>query len=126
MKRIIISVMIFSLCLSGAVFELFSVSRSVNGYLEEIGTIDRLVYQNELSEAEQRCRELEDRWSETSRKIDAVLIHDYVDQIGISVAQMKAYIENGSKGMYFSSSEAAKKALESIKDSEYPVAENIL
>ncbi len=126
MKRIIIAVILFSICSVGAVMEVFFVSRSVNTYLEEIEEINRYVKKDEFVTAADKCAELEKQWNKTLRIIDAVLIHDYVDQISISVAQMRSYVENNSPDMYFSSSETAKKALESIRDSEYPYLENIL
>lgn len=126
MKRIIISIVLFALCLSGAVFEVFCVSRGVDGYIESIEGVDRLVSRGEFDHALYKCAELEKSWSKTSRAIDAVLIHDYVDRIGISITQMKAYAENKTADSYYAVSYEAKKALKSIKDSEYPSIENIL
>lgn len=126
MKRIIIAIILFSLCAAGSMIEVFCVSGSVNGYLEQIDGIDLDVKKDKFLSAAEKCEKLEEEWSKTLRTVDAVLIHDYVDQITISISQMKAYAENNSPDMYFSSSETAKKALESIRDSEYPYLENIL
>ena len=126
MKRIIIAVSLFLICITGAVVEVFSVSGSVTGYIKEIETVDKLVKKGNMTTAAKKCRELESRWDNTARIIDAVLIHDYVDQISIDLSQMRAHIESGNKDSYFAGSEQAKKALMSIKSSEYPTIENIL
>ena len=126
MKRIIISIVLFTLCLSGAVFEVFCVSRGVDGYIESIEGVDVLIRRGEFDHASYKCAELEKSWNKTSRAIDALLIHDYVDRIGISISQMKAYAENKTADSYYAVSYEAKKALKSIKDSEYPSLENIL
>ena len=126
MKRIIISIVLFTFCITGAVFEVFYVSRGVDGYIESIEGVDMLVNRGEFERASDKCAELEKSWSKTSHAIDAVLIHDYVDRIGISISQMKAYAENKTADSYYAVSEEAKKALKSIKDSEYPSLENIL
>ncbi len=126
MKRIIISIILFTFCLSGAVFEVFCVSRSVESYLDSIEKVDKLVSSGDFTSASDKCAELEKNWGTTSREIDAVLIHDYVDRIGISISQMKAYAENKTADSYYAVSAEAKKALKSIKDSEYPSLENIL
>ncbi len=106
MKRIIISLALLAACAIGAVIETAYISSSVDSYTE---TIDR-----------------NDEWTDSAHGIDALLIHDYVDGIGLGIAQMKSHIESGNPDMYFSESEKTKKALASIKDSEYPYAENIL
>ena len=126
MKRIIISIILFTLCLSGAVFEVFCVSRGVDGYIEIIEEVDVLISRGEFDRASNKCAELEKSWSKTSREIDAVLIHHYVDRIGISISQMKAYAENKTPDSYYALSAEAKRALTSIKNSEYPSFENIL
>lgn len=126
MKRIIISIIIFALCASGAAVEVFCVSRSVDNYLESIEKIDDLVSDRNFADASENCAELESKWNDTLRSVDIVLIHDYVDKIGISISQMRAYAENNSADSYFAASAEAKRALESIKDSEFPFVENIL
>ena len=126
MKRIIISIILFTFCITGAVFEVFYVSRGVDGYIESIEEVDVLISRGEFDRASNKCAELEKSWSKTSREIDAVLIHDYVDRIGISISQMKAYAENKTPDSYYALSAEAKRALTSIKNSEYPSIENIL
>jgi hypothetical protein len=49
-----------------------------------------------------------------------------VDGIGINIEQMLSHIKSGNPDMYFSHSAGAKKGLASIKESEFPIIENIL
>ncbi|MDO4881895.1 MAG: DUF4363 family protein [Oscillospiraceae bacterium] len=126
MKRIFISLIIFVLCAAGALTEVLCVANSINSYLGEIKSIDGYVVKNDFKNAAEKCSQLEKSWSETLRTIDAVLIHDYVDEISIALAQMKSYAQSGNTDMYYSCSETAKKSLESVRDSEYFLPENIL
>ncbi len=126
MKRVILSVIIFSICVSGALFEVFCLSKSIEGYIEQIENTETLVKKDEFVAASKKCAELEQSWSDTARIIDAVLIHDYVDRISINISQMRAFAENNSADSFFAVSAEAKKALKSIKYSEYPLPENIL
>lgn len=126
MKRIIISVIIFLLCTAGAFAEVLCIGGSVDNYLAQIKSIDVYIEKNDFNTAAEQSKALEARWNKTLRAVDAVLIHDYVDQITISLAQMKSYAQSGNKDMYNASSETAKKSLESVRDSEYLFLENIL
>lgn len=126
MKRIIISVIILALCTAGAVVELICVKNSVESCIEEINRIDSYMLKDDFTSASKKCEKLCLRWGETLRSADVVLIHDYVDHISINLSQMKAYIDNNSPDMYFACSSATKKELESVRDSEFPLPENIL
>ena len=126
MKRLIISVLLLAFCVAGASIEPGYISGSVDSYTDTIEKIDGYMLRDDFENAVAECDKLNNDWSDSAHGIDALLIHDYVDGIGFSIAQMKSYIENGSPDLYFSESEKTKKALASIKDSEYPYAENIL
>ncbi len=126
MKRIIISLALLAACAIGAVIETAYISSSVDSYTETIDRIDGYMLRDDFENALTECTRLNDEWTDIAHGIDALLIHDYVDGIGLGIAQMKSHIESGNPDMYFSESEKTKKALASIKDSEYPYAENIL
>ena len=81
---------------------------------------------SEFEDAINVCKTIEEKWDYTAKKIDMLLIHDYVDEIGNKISNMRSYAENCSPDMYFAESTTAKKELASIKESEYPLAENIL
>ena len=126
MKRIIISLALLAACAIGAVIETAYISSSVDSYTETIDRIDGYMLRDDFENALTECTRLNDEWTDSAHGIDALLIHDYVDGIGLGIAQMKSHIESGNPDMYFSENEKTKKALASIKDSEYPYAENIL
>ena len=126
MKRIIISLALLAACAIGAVIETAYISSNVDSYTETIDRIDGYMLRDDFENALRECSRLNDEWTDSAHGIDALLIHDYVDDIGLGIAQMKSHIESGNPDMYFSESEKTKKALASIKDSEYPYAENIL
>ena len=126
MKRIWIALAVAALVFGGAAWEISLVSRSVDEQTSRIERIDRLFQNGDTDGAARACAELEEDWSRTARAMDSLLIHDYVDGIGNSFARMRRYLENGSRAHYFAESAYTKKALASIKESEYPFFENIL
>lgn len=126
MKRIIIAIVFIVICLITAVVELGYVGTNSNKYISQIEEIDKMMKKDEFEEAIKLCRQTENDWSKTEEKMDILLIHDYVDDVSISLTQMRSHIENGNPDMYFAESDYAKKILASIKGSEYPNFENIL
>ena len=126
MKRIIIAIVLILLCLAASVTEVFFISRNVTAYCSDIEQIDLCMRKVDFERALDLCADMNERWNSMAWKVDTLLIHDYVDGVGLSLAQMQRYIENGSPDLYFAESEKAKRALASLKDSEYPTAENIL
>ena len=93
---------------------------------EPFGALDALtrgVIQDELLKI---CKETEEEWYDSAKFIDTLLIHDYVDAIGISISRMTAFAQKQNRDMYFAESVQAKKELASIKESEFPLVENIL
>ena len=93
--------------------------------VDDIERIDTSMSKDDFEKALNLCADINDHWNEMAWMVDALLIHDYVDGVGLSLAQMQRYIENGSPDLYFAESEKAKRALASLKDSEYPTTENI-
>lgn len=126
MKRIIIALVLILICLAASMTEVFFISRNVTAYCDDIEQIDTSMRKDDFEQALNLCTDMNDRWNKIAWKVDALLIHDYVDGVGLSLAQMQRYIENGSLDLYFAESEKAKRALASLKDSEYPTTENIL
>ena len=125
MKRIYISVVIIALVLGASLFEIFYVGSKSDSYTDRIKSIDAVIMEGDRSSALEECKSLESDWNRDAGKIYTLLIHDYIDSIGISISQMRAHLENGNADMYFAESANAKKGLASIKGSEYPYFENI-
>ena len=92
----------------------------------KIENADRYMRKNEYAEAFKICKEAESDWEDSTKIIDMLLIHDYVDSVGMKISLMKSFAENQNYDMYFSESTAAKKELASIKESEYPNIDNLL
>ncbi|MCD8025751.1 MAG: DUF4363 family protein [Clostridiales bacterium] len=109
MKRLYIALlfMIIALCIAGT--ETGYVSARADAFISKIDNIDRLIKKNEYNEALALCKSAEDEWEECAKSIDMLLIHDYVDEIGISISQMRSYVEAQNSDMYFSESTMAKK-----------------
>ncbi len=126
MKRIYISVvlLIIAACISAA--ETGFVSAKADLFTGRIEQTDKLMKKDQFEEAAKLCRQLEDDWNKSAEKIDMLLIHDYVDNIGASISKMRSHIECVNPDMYFAESTVVKKELASIKESEYPYFENIL
>ncbi len=126
MKRLVISIALVLLVLGASVFELIYVCARSDEYSGRIDKIEELIYSGDIAAALSACKALENDWDDESTKIYTLLIHDYVDSVGNCVSKMRSHLENGSLDMYFAESAGAKKALASIKGSEYPYFENIL
>lgn len=125
MKRIYISIVIFVLVLGTSIFEILYVASKSDSYKSRIEAVDSLTNYGEKEKALDSCKAIESDWNRDSEKIYTLLIHDYLDNIGISISKMRAHLENGNADMYFAESANAKKGLASVKGSEYPYFENI-
>ncbi len=126
MKRLVISIALVLLVFGASVFELLYVCARSDEYADRIDKIEELIYSGDNSTALKNCEALEKDWDGESKKIYTLLIHDYVDSVGNCLSKMRSHLENNSLDMYFAESTGAKKALASIKGSEYPYYENIL
>lgn len=126
MKRIFITLVIMAVTLTAAVLELSYISSQADGFINRIETIDKLAKNENFNEAEAECKTLEKDWNRNVDKVSILLIHDYVDKIGLNISRMKVFLESGDANMYFAESTDAKKELASIKESEFPYLENIL
>ena len=125
MKRIYISIVIFVLVLGTSIFEILYVASKSDSYKSRIEAVDSLTNEGKKEKALDSCRAIESDWNRDSEKIYTLLIHDYLDNIGISISKMRAHLENNNADMYFAESANAKKGLASVKGSEYPFFENI-
>ena len=90
------------------------------------GKTDSFIAKIECADALKICEETEKEWYDNAKLIDTMLIHDYVDNIGLSISRMTAFAQKQNRDMYFAESVQAKKELASIKESEFPLVENIL
>ena len=112
--------------LTGCISELIYLGNTFDEWTHCIDKIDQLVQKSDYGSALKKSRILEEKWERTAKRVDILLIHDYVDSIGVNLSQMRSHLETKNADMYFSHSSAAKKELASIKGSEYPLIENLL
>lgn len=126
MKRIYISLVLVAIVAVLSAVQLGFVSAKADGFISMIEQCDRHMRKSNFEEAITLCKKIENEWNEGAEKVDMLLIHDYVDDIGNDISKMRSFAENGSPDMYFAMSTSAKKELASIKESEYPKLENIL
>jgi hypothetical protein len=126
MKRIYIAIVFVLIAGTLAGIEAGYIGAKVDAYISNIEITDKYMRKDDFENAINACNALEASWDENAENIDLLLIHDYVDNIGIGISKMRAYAENGSPDMYFAESTSVKKQLTSIKESELPLFENIL
>ena len=126
MKRIYIALSLVLAALCFASVETGFISGKTDSFIAEIECADRLMSRLEFDDALKICKETEEEWYDSAKFIDTLLIHDYVDAIGISISRMTAFAQKQNRDMYFAESVQAKKELASIKESEVPLVENIL
>ena len=126
MKRLIITLIIVAVCAAASGAELAFVSHQTDSVLRGVESADALVRRGNYSEAASICKTICRHWDESAPATDALLIHDYVDSVGLELRKMQTYAEHKCCADYFSSSESVKKGLASLKGSEYPHIENIL
>ncbi len=126
MKRIYIAVifLLFAAVISG--IELGYVSAKTDLIVSKIEESDELMVNNDYKKAIELCKNIEKEWNESAESINMLLIHDYVDSIGINISKMRSYAENSSTDLYFAESAGVKKELTSLKESEFPYLENLL
>lgn len=126
MKRIYVSLLFIMIVTISAALQFGYVSAEADTFIFMIEQSDKYMRKSEFEDAINVCKNIEEKWSDSAKKIDMLLIHDYIDEIGNKISNMRCYAENCSPDMYFAESMTAKKELASIKESEYPLAENIL
>ena len=126
LKRIYIAISFLIVAILIASAEMGYITAKADMFETKIENADRYMRKNEYAEAFKICKEAESDWDDSTKIIDMLLIHDYVDSVGMKISLMKSFAENQNYDMYFSESTAAKKELASIKESEFPLVENIL
>lgn len=126
MKRMYIALFLFALALLGGGLETGYITAKADMFIAKIEKIDKHMKKNEFKSALELCRKTEDEWYECDELIDMLLIHDYVDSIGLSMSRMTSLVESKNVDFYMTESINAKKELASIKESEYPKLENLL
>ena len=111
MKRIIMAVILAVTVLSGCISELIYLENIFDEWTHCIDKVDHLVQKADYGSALIKSRFLEEKWERTAKRVDILLIHDYVDSIGVNLSQMRSHLEAGNADMYFSHSAAARERM---------------
>ena len=117
MKRIYIALSLVLAALCFASVETGFISGKTDSFIAKIECADRLMSRLEFEDALKICEETEKEWYDNAKLID---------NIGLSISRMTAFAQKQNRDMYFAESVQAKKELASIKESEFPLVENIL
>lgn len=98
-----------------------------NQFENEIEKIYSLVENGEIKSAVAACDKLNDDWQEKSKTVDMFLNHDLMDNISCQISTLRPYLEDeNSRAQFYATAENMKKQLQSLKESELPLAENII
>ena len=88
MKRTVISIGLLLVCLGASATQLFYICGNVNESLAIIEQIDTYMRKDDFRNALSDCAAINEKWGGVAKKVDSLLIHDYVDGISLSLAQM--------------------------------------
>lgn len=94
MKRIYIALSLVLAALCFASVETGFISGKTDSFIAKIECADRLMSRLEFEDALKICEETEKEWYDNAKLIDTMLIHDYVDNIGLSISRMTAFAQN--------------------------------
>lgn len=106
--------------------EYICIVNTVNDYTSRIDKLEKLMYDGQINEALDYSDDINKEWYDVSNKIDMLLYHDYVDNISVLLEALPDYIEYGDYSTMHATCKQAKKLLTSLRDSEYPILQNII
>ena len=106
--------------------EYIYVEKTVKKYTEDLNVIQEAIENGDREKALRLSKESDDQWQQDLGKIDMLLFHDYVDDIGEDMCTIKKYIENGNDDEALVVCEKTKRELKSLFESELPAAKNII
>lgn len=126
MRRLYAAAALLLIAIGLCVVEYESISKCTDTYVHRIDNIEKLVSKGEMKEAAYAARETENNWEDTVTHIDMLLFHDYVDEIGKNLAELESYIKYEETAELYAVCESTKEQLLSLKESELPLAKNII
>ena len=126
MKRTVTALCLAATVGAACLGQTYYVSHSAEEAMARVEEIDRLAESGQTDAAAEACERLERDWHDKTPWLDALLFHDYVDSVDVSLAKMRVQLQHGVLPLYHAESAQAKKGLASLKGSEYPLLENIL
>ncbi len=126
MKRVYAALGILGLVAILCIAEYVCVYQNTIKYVEGIEYMEECVYKGESDKALEYTELMNEHWQGTVSRIDMLLYHDYVDEIGSNLSEMSVYLRNKEYTAFFATCQRTKKELESLYKSEQPLLENII
>lgn len=125
MKRLIISVIILVLIISGSTYSLYVFDKKNDEITGHIDYIDTLYKENKTDEAEEELTRLDRFWDEYYNFMSFIVQSTKLEDISLSVSKLK-YLLNMDSDEFLSECESIKRGIEMIYDSEYPHIHSVL
>ncbi len=126
MKRIYIALILLILTVFICFVEFVYISSSASKITDKIEDVYKSYKEGYKESSLRYALETENDWQNKVKKIDMLLYHDYVDDITRNIVNLKTYItEEDAVGLYSTCNEILTQ-INSLKNSEFPTAENII
>ena len=126
MKRAIAALIIAVSALAIGAGELFYISAKTDSYIEMLDKADEQVEMNEMAEAHETVKRLDNRYLNDAKIYDMLMFHSEVNEISSSLAALKRYARTGDVSEFLATSAKIKRALFFMKRARIPRIENIL
>lgn len=126
MKRMYAAAVLLLIAVGLCITEYICIGKFTDEYTQRITIIENMVATGNTKKAAFCARETEKNWRKAASVIDMLLYHDYVDEIGNNLAELESYIIYGETAELYAVCENTKEQLRSLKESERPVAKNII
>ena len=106
--------------------EYIYVKDTVDNYSEDLSRIEEALDEGDAEKALKIAKRSDRDWQKDSGRIDMLLFHDYVDDIGEDICTIKMHIEKENYDEAAVTCEKTKRELYSLFESEKPLAKNII
>ena len=126
MKRIKVAIILLVFSALICTTEFLYVTTKADDITSKIEEIENAYTQCNTSKALEITEDVQMKWKASVSKMDMLLYHDYIDTITSNIEKLEILIyENDSTSLLCTCKETTL-MLESLKNSEYPTAENII
>ena len=126
MKRLIISLSLFIIILIGCIVEIVFLNDTINVLNQEIEETVKEVNDNDIESAIDLNENVYEKWQEKQVFISTFIDHSKLEQIDQNLLRMKTNLIEDQIEDFHVDSELAKSELNSLKDLELPLIQNIL
>ena len=88
--------------------------------------MERIYIQGEVENAVSIAKSIKWEWQKSVNKMDMLLYHDYIDNISSNIQKLEILIEEKDTTSLLCTCKETVLMLDSLRNSEYPTAENII